>query len=343
MIPLTLLDTLHKRYSLGVIERVQQLAGGEWKTLFRLDGSQPSVVVSICHRSATTESVQYEHRFVEYLSASLPQVPVPLRSNDGRSFFVHDGRIVVLYPLMPGTMSDRTLARIPAAQLLAHYHQLALAYPDQAPRPGQTAWWAMDWHSNTAWDWPALNELLKSTPATHSGPAQRFWDGGGHWAAEIAARSTQIAEERSAFQNWLAQLAASERKLLSAPIHDDYHDNNLLAEGERITALLDWDGCHPDWLILDLSVATWEFCKEKQHNTINIQHAQAFLQAYAAAGGPIATELFDLVVPFIRCRRMIEILSTLHGISTGEAWNEDHAEYMLHNLLALEELKNRYL
>lgn len=58
-------------------------------------------------------------------------------------------------------------------------------------------------------------------------------------------------------------------------VHDDYHDNNLLVEGERVTALLDWDGCHPDWLLLDLSNAIWEFCHDDEAHTLDPAAAQS--------------------------------------------------------------------
>jgi Ser/Thr protein kinase RdoA (MazF antagonist) len=123
-----------------------------------------------------------------------------------------------------------------------------------------------------------------------------------------------------------------------APIHDDYHRKNLLVVGDTITALLDWDGCHPDWLLLDMSVATWEFCLDKPAHTLYLPQAQAFVGAYVAAGGPVSEDELALVIPLMRLRRVIEILFDLQKAVTGDGWNADAAEYLVHNLVALENL-----
>jgi hypothetical protein len=62
------------------------------------------------------------------------------------------------------------------------------------------------------------------------------------------------------------------------------------------------------------------------------------LQAYATASGPVGEQETDLLIPLIRCRRMIEIMSSLRGIVTGGAWDES-PNYLVHNLLSLENLQ----
>ena len=110
-----------------------------------------------------------------------------------------------------------------------------------------------------------------------------------------------------------------------------------MADGD-VTALLDWDSCHPDWLLFDLSNAIWEFGLDDDNHTLVVENAHAFLRTYAEAGGPIAEAEFALIIEFIRCRRMIEILTALRGIATGEAWDES-PDYLVHNLLSLENLR----
>jgi Ser/Thr protein kinase RdoA (MazF antagonist) len=136
----------------------------------------------------------------------------------------------------------------------------------------------------------------------------------------------------------MADLVQTGRPLTVGLVHDDFHGNNLLVDGAEITALLDWDGCHRDWLLWDLSNALWEFCSDDDHHTLVIPTAQAFLRAYQEAGGPVTEAEFELIIPFIRCRRLIESLTALHGIATGGAWDES-PDYLMHNLLALENLQ----
>jgi Ser/Thr protein kinase RdoA (MazF antagonist) len=330
-----LMAAIQRRYELSMVTGVTLLTGGEWKTLWRLECAQGSYVVSLCHPSATVDSVGYEHAFLRYLQPRLPEVPAPMVAGDGSTFFMDEesGRIVVLFPLMPGRLAKRR-HRFAAAQLLARFHQVAIAYPDQSPRPDVPAWHEWDWGES---HWVTVQTMLTAQPTTITASIQRFWEAG-EWAAQIVARREQILQQRAHCQQWMAALAHADRRLTWGPIHDDYHRRNLLTDGNRLCAMLDWDGCHPDWLALDLSVALWEFCLEKATHRLNLSHAQEFLAGYRAANGPVPSTEYDLIIPFIRCRRMIEVISVLQGVITGETWNADHAEYLVHNLLSLENL-----
>ena len=331
-----LLEMLQVRYALGPMTRIVALEGGEWKKLFRLDGVQASFVVSISHPTTLRESVIYEHALLHYLHARLPQVPTPIADKDGNTFFCTQNRIIALYPLMPGQMAERDSARLPAARFLADFHRIGVNYPDHAVRPGIPAWREWDWAEP---DWTTIQNMLTSDSHTASPAAQRFGPSGGVWTEQIVARRAQIIQGRAYFQRWLAELATNARPLAEGPMHDDYHRKNLLVEDGTISAFLDWDGCHRDWLVMDLATAIWEFCLEKAAHKLNLDHGRAFLAAYAAAQGPVTAPEFDLIVPFIRCRRMIEVVSVLQGIVTGETWNEDHAEYLVHNLISLDNLR----
>ena len=333
---LPLVETIQARYGLEPIIQVSPLSGGEWKTLWRLDGAQRAYVASISHPTTAVESIAYEHRLLHYLHTQLPPVPAPLLAQDGSSYFVDEGRLVCLLPLMPGTMADGAAVRLPAARFLADFHRVGMDYPDRSPRPGVPTWHAWDW---CAADWPLIEEALASRLATTNVVGQRFWQAAGEWAPQIRERREQIKAERAHFQQWLAELAHVTPLLTRGLVHDDYHDNNLLVEGERVTALLDWDGCHPDWLLLDLSNAAWEFCHDDEAHTLDPAAAQAFLQAYMEAGGPVTAQEVDLIIPFIRCRRMIEVLWSLHGMVTGGPWDES-PDYLVHNLIALENLRS---
>ena len=332
---MTIWEQLHTRYEIEPITAVAPLAGGEWKTLWRLDGAQAAYVVSLSHPTTTVASMAYEHRLLHYLHVHLPQVPTPLSARDGSSFFVDQGRIACLFPWMPGEMAEGDNVHLLAARFLARFHQVSVCCPDLSPRPDVPAWREWDWHATA---WPAIQVMLATTPETQDPIGRHFWDICGEWAAAIANRRQYIAHERSCFKRWIADLARSDRPLTTGLLHDDFHSGNLLmAEGE-VTALLDWDGCHPDWLLFDLSNALWEFCSDDENHTLSMSDALAFLNVYAAAAGPVTTAEFDLIIPAIRCRRLIEILTALRGIATGEAWDES-PDYLVHNLIALENLQ----
>src|SRR5207253_8395622 len=97
---------------------------------------------------------------------------------------------------------------------------------------------------------------------------------------EIADRLPQIEAERERLPGWVARLAASGRPLQFAPIHGDYYRGNLLVEEDRVSAVLDWEECHPDWLAGELGRALWEFCKSETHQILQVDRAREFLGAY---------------------------------------------------------------
>lgn len=330
-----LLEQIRTRYELEPITEITALTGGEWKTLWRLVGAQAAYVVSISHPTASLESLRYEHRLLRYLNTELPQIPAPLLAKDGSSAFLDKGRMVSLFPFMPGQLADGAGVPLAAARFLAAFHQVGQHFPDQAPRPGVAPWHEWDWY---AAEWPLIEEALASPRTVANGVGQRFWQAAGDWAAQICERREQIKTERAYFQQWLAELTTVTPPLTSGLVHDDYHDNNLLTDGEQITALLDWDGCHPDWLAIDLSNGMWEFCHVDETHTLDPNAARAFLVAYVEAGGPIRPEEVALLIPFIRGRRMLEVMWALRGMATGSAWDES-PDYLVHNLLALENLQ----
>jgi len=217
---------IHAHYDLEPITQASPLTGGEWKTLWRLDGASASHVVSLSHPTTTVESIAYEHRLLHYLHTHLPQVPAPLLTRDGRSYFIDQGRIISLLPWLPGEMADGDQVHLPAARFLAHFHCISVNYPDRSPRPGVSPWREWDWHSAA---WPAIQAMLATLPETSDPVGQRFWQSCGEWAAAIADRRAQIAGERSHFQQWISDLAQSDRPLTSGMLHDDFHSGNLFS------------------------------------------------------------------------------------------------------------------
>ena len=153
----------------------------------------------------------------------------------------------------------------------------------------------------------------------------------------ITARLPQIEQERERLQSWVARLAASGRPLHFAPTHGDYYRGNLLVEEDRISAVLDWEECRPDWLAAELGRALWEFCKSETRHTLGRTGAGDFLRAYREAGGPVPETDFDLLVPLNRCVRLVEVLFALDEARRGQPWD---AGYTLHNLRALENLES---
>jgi len=326
---------LEERYSIGVIQEVCALTGGEWNKLLHLSCERGAFVLRISHLTSTPEAIAYEHKLMQFMNLRIPEVPAPIPAHDGSTYFCHDGLLVTLFPLMMGRMLDRENEAecISAAKMLARLHNAGLEYPDVSPRPNYPPLRELDWDNNRTWQWIEVENLLFNQSEkflkTVSDPEKRFC------TQQIFAKRTEIAREREVFRDWVAALTASRRSLVSAPIQGDYWRNNLLVKEGQISAVLDWDECQTEWLVYELGRATWEFCKDRRQHTLNHQKTVRFLQAYQEAGGSVPSTDFDLLIPFIRCIRVIEILFALQ-----QASHLGLDEHVLHNLLSLESLRD---
>src|SRR5947209_2324566 len=314
MISPTLRSMLQSRYQFGIITSLRTLTGGEWNRVLRGECERGMFVLRVSHPSRTPESVAYEHALMRFMRGHLWQVPDLFAARDGLTHFLCDGHVVSLFEWMPGETADRERAAVrgEAARVLARIHQAALQYPDHSPRPQYPSLRDLDWDRNRMWEWEPVRGFLRPRARGH-GPAILAGADTEEAALrrQIADRLPQIEQEREGLRAWVARLAASGRPLLFAPTHGDYHRGNLLVDGDRITAVLDWDECQPEWLAFELGRALWEFSKSKQRHTLLAARAHAFLQAYREAGGPVAAADFDLLLPFIRCVRLIETLTYL--------------------------------
>lgn len=328
-----------RRYGFSDIDQVDDLGGGEWKQLWRCTSNGEHYVISVSHPTTTEASLAYEHRLLRFLHAEVAQIPAPIVAQDGATYFRAADAFVALLPWLPGRMAEEPEDAVAAMHFLAHFQQVAARYPTTDARPNVPAWQQWDWHAPT---WPTIERMLEAQPQATDPVGRRFWQACGEWAPEIVARRRQISEERLYFQRWLQGLTHAKHPLQHGLIHDDYHGNNLLIDKGKITALLDWDGCHPDWMLFDLSNALWEFCSDDETHVIVSQDVQLFLGEYATAGGSVPEQEYGLIIPAIRCRRLIEILGSLHGIATGTAWDES-PDYLVHNLHSLENLRGTTL
>jgi Ser/Thr protein kinase RdoA (MazF antagonist) len=336
----SLLERVEERYGLTGIRGIRLLEGGERNRVLRTECEQGAFVLRISPPDTAAEGIGYEHALMRTMHGYLPQVPRPVAGHDGSTWLLHENRIVTVFPLMAGRMADRECAwlRLEAARVLARIHWIALRHPDRSSRPGYPPLRDLDWDENHIWSWSAVSTLL----AAGSGGLQRaaaaeLPEGAADLTREIAERRPQIEAEGRGMERWVARLVASGRPLHFAPIHGDYYSRNLLVEGERVTAVLDWDDCQSEWLVLELGRAVWEFCKCKRRHTLQLPRARAFLRAYQEAGGPVPQRELDLLVPFMRYTRLMEVLSDLTRAARGQGWD---AEDTLHNLLSLENLLN---
>ena len=327
------------RYRIGKINEAERLTGGYWNDVFRIETDAGFFVLRVCHHRTKSQNVEYQHALTKFLSHSLPEIAAPIATTNGATFFFHGNRIIYLLPFFAGERTSRKsdAHRAGSAKILARLHRAALAFRAEINAPTFESIADFDWQNNSRWNWAQGNQLLEKGASALIKLSHQKTEEMISACREIIARKTQIAEERQIFQNWFAGLKSSKRQFITAPTHGDFYPGNVLFEGNRLTAVIDWDEAHADWLIYELSRAIWEFCRASElHATLNKTAAQDFLQNYLQAEGVVSPTDFDLVIDFIRCVRLQEVLFSLAEAMRGEFWD---AEYTLFNLRSLENLR----
>ncbi|NEP60673.1 MAG: phosphotransferase [Symploca sp. SIO2G7] len=335
MISPQIYQLLEECYSVGSIQTIGALTGGEWNQVFRLDCDKGTFVLRISHPTNTAASLAYEHRLLQFINQRVPEVPPPIFTRDGSTYLQHGGVLITLFPFMPGRMLEDANEEecMTAARMFARLQRVGLEYPDLSPRPNKPRFCELDWENNDWWRWNEVESLLfhqaDAFLETVRNPDRRVL------TEQIFAKRIFIAQEREVLRDWVAVLQASQRSLLFAPTHCDYWCNNILVMDGQISAVVDWDGYKAEWLFYALGRATWDFGKNKHQHRLDCQKAIRFLQAYQSAGGPVPSMEFDLLVPVMRCICLIEILLGLQ-LATESGLNN----HVLHHLLSLENLQN---
>jgi Ser/Thr protein kinase RdoA (MazF antagonist) len=327
---------IEKRYGTGEILQCNRLKGGYWNDVIAIRTEKGRFVLRISHPTTKAEGVKYEHTLMKFMNKRINEVLAPVEQFDNTTVFVHEGRIISVYPFMIGEIPDviRNAHRVSAAKMLAQLHLAALECPFYQKRIGQDSLKELNWEQNHMWNWKQVKRFLENDLAKTRSAVQ-FNKNQIQCIGEIFASRLEIEQQKDHISKWLLDLVASKPNLLFAPTHGDYYKGNLLFKDDKITAVIDWDESRPDWLSYELARATWEFCEDENHHTLNREKALNFVSAYQEAGGPVPSAEFNLLVPFIRCVRIIEVLFHLGQASQSEEWDP---EYTLHNLKSLMNL-----
>jgi Ser/Thr protein kinase RdoA (MazF antagonist) len=296
-----LVRAVEERYALGPITVRERLEGGYANDVFLVDSATGPLVLRIEHPPIDVASIAWEHRLVARLARELPEVPAPLGAADGTTFFHSERFAVWLLPFVAGTPAERADARHreAAARLLARLHATG-AKLTVAKRPGH----------------PRLADL--PFPPVGALPA------------EIEPLRGVLARGREEAVELVSEIART-RSLVTGVVHGDFFRGNILKSRRRVTALLDWEEATVDWLTFELANGVWEFCKRYGDDDLDRDAAADFVAAYRDEGGVAAAEDDDLLVPFIRVKRTLEVL---------RAPTDRHVDwdYQLHNLRAAENL-----
>jgi Ser/Thr protein kinase RdoA (MazF antagonist) len=222
------------------------------------------------------------------LQPVIPAVIAPLKASNGSTLFVHHEHPVALFPYVDGHPVDREdpVQREAAARLLGQLHRAMLTF---------------------------------SVP--EATPVRQVRD-----APLRPRRADPAALDDAELDSWHAALMQRPSLFTSGPIHGDYYRRNLLVSHGVITAVLDWDDAHPDFLLHEVAWSAWEFGKTAAGDDWHPERARAFVDAYRVAGGPCQADEYNLLLPFIRWRLREEVRYNLAAAAAGERWDPEYVD-----------------
>jgi homoserine kinase type II len=299
-----LIDELERRYDIHIVDDPAPLAGGYENDVYRLGTDRGAFAVRICAPWIDSARVRSEHGILCALAPEVREVHPPVADRSGATFFLHDDRVVCVFPFVGGRAIERDDddLRSQAAAVLARIH---IVGRDYAGDPVLVSMHEMDWDDNTFWTVDRVNAAITQLETSQSEVARSF-----------AAQSGRIEAERRWAQERVGALAAS---CATGVVQGDYWPGNVLAQGGRVTGVLDWLESRRDLLVLELGRSVWEFCSDRREHTLIRERAHAFLRAYRAAGGPVDPDEFGALIDAMRVNVLADMLRDLAYTDAEEA------------------------
>jgi homoserine kinase type II len=246
------------------------------------------------------EDVRREAAIVSHLAARGVPTPAPLRASDGQPFTRWQGQLVSLFPWLPGrTLSRADLLPAHASEVgraLAALHLAGADYPDR---------------SAGRYEPVEIDRRLATIAA-------------------LATTRGDLQDAVKVLQPELVALHADRHPdLPMGIIHADLFIDNVMYEGERLGALIDFEQAAWGRLAYDLAVTTLAFGYGRDDFRPEI--VTALLSAYAAVRSPTDAEraAFPAELRFAACRFAVTRITDVYlRRSEGAAPGKDYRRYL---------------
>jgi homoserine kinase type II len=165
-----------------------------------------------------------EHALIQHVRGRGLPAPSPIVACS-ESVVERDGRLAALYEAARGAQIAPGSARLEharaAGEALARLHRATAGLPDAGYAPRTFGWDGAAWVER-------LNVIERAIRARRDGELADAW-------------ALQRVEAQRA---WLSQPACPHGAAPRFPpqvVHGDYHDANLFFEGDRVSAIIDWE------------------------------------------------------------------------------------------------------
>lgn len=293
------LATVLSHYRLGIIEAVKPFPRGSRKA--------PKLVLKcdkglfLLKRRAKgkdqPEKVAYCHGIQLHLADR--QFPLPHligTRRDNNSMLRLHGYLYELFEYIRGDSYDQSLeATGDAGKALALFHKLLLDYESEFTPPG-----SVSYHDNRSVHM-GLQQLAEVLPSMASSGVDP--DIVKHLPEVLteAYQQAVLRTEQEGFDDWPKQVC-----------HSDWHPGNMLFQGPRVVAVIDYDASRPVQRVTDLANGALQFSilakgddPSKWPEYLDEARCKRFLRGYDAVPDAVVTKAELRVVPWLMIQALI--------------------------------------
>lgn len=260
------------------IRSIERLDRESVNTVYRVSCGTRRLILKRLAREVTDQWIEFQAATLEELAADEAAVPTPVRTHDGAPSVRADGAVWQVWGHVDGSPYRRESAsHVEAAALfLDRLHT--------RPVPGGPAG---DLPATEAEQWALADEsafediasLIAEVPGTDHGALAATYH-------EAWARSAPAM--RSGY-----------RRTASCLSHGEYIGSNLLFDGDRLAAVLDWDAAGLRPRVADLARGALFLARTKRGGiAIEPEVAVAFLRS-ATASLPLREAELGLIIPYL--------------------------------------------
>jgi homoserine kinase type II len=211
-------------WSLGEVLGVEPVPGGATNRVYRVESATGSAFLRV-YKRAERSLAEREHALIAHVRAHGLPAPAPIAARSGSTVVEQQGSVCALYEPAAGSQlcgSELSPGQVSATgSLLARLHRALAPLQDSG-----YLHWTLSW-DGAAWC-QRLDVVEQSLLARGSA------DETDRWALE------RLRAQRA----WLRRPECRQSYRPRSPaqvVHGDFHDANLFFDGERVSAVIDWE------------------------------------------------------------------------------------------------------
>lgn len=331
---------LRRHYRLGRIISAKRNTLGYMNANYEVEtekrGKRHRFIVRIYRPGLSKEEIDFEHTLLKELSRrSYHYAPQPIRARTGHSYVkttknMGSGDLsyfVAIFEFKSGEDKyswDRPLCTDSELQdtagVLARYHTIIHRW---TPRVNAAA-------DETLGKLPEMRRRWQAY--RHSAAADDF-------SAYFARKLDVLIGAAEQLESWKDENAFDDLPIIA--VHGDYHPGNLKYQGNKVVAVLDFDGSHMDFRIYDVGLAVFYFCTSWEADSdgrIQLDRLHHFLLAYQLAAKayswiePLPADETECLPQMIQLANLFIVDWTVNHYFTRGGDTEEYLGYLQHGV-----------